>query len=360
MRHGRPIVPRIALSTLALVATLAKPTDSAGAQARAGGVAAPADTALSRLQEQIAALAAAFDGDVGVAAIHVESGRGVAAAGDRPFFLASVYKLPIAVALLRRVDGGTVTLSDSVRLDPWDYRIGRATLAPNRPGGAGMYTVARLLKAMVTDSDNTASDALLTLAGGPRAVTDTLGALGLEGIRIDRPEGETLFEFYGLPDSVPAVDRTPARVSALVQSSSSEANADAIARFAAEPKDAASALALAELLDRLWRGELLSATATRLVLARLRNSAIETRIVAGVPPGTPVWHKTGTYGPAAIHDTGIVELPDGTHLALAVLVRQSRRDTEAAERAIAAITRVAYEFWSVPTLSPRGGSDSEE
>ena len=301
---------------------------------------------MSRLQEQIAALAAAFDGDVGVAAIHVESGRGVAASGDRPFFLASVYKLPIAVALLRRVEAGTLALSDSVRLDPWDFRIGRSTLAPNRPGGAGTYSVERLLDAMVTDSDNTASDAILALAGGPRAVTDTLAALALDGIRIDRPEGETLFEFYGLPDSIPAVNRTPARVSALVRASSSAANAAAVARFAAEPRDAASALALAELIDRLWRGELLPATATRLLLERLRNSAIETRIVAGVPPGTPVWHKTGTYGPAAVHDAGIIELPDGTHLVLVVLVRQPRRDTEAAERAIVAITKAAWDFWA--------------
>lgn len=360
MRHGRPITARIALSTLTLVVTLGLSPDPARAQARASAVAAPADTALSRLQEQIAALAAAFDGDVGVAAIHVESGRGVAATGDRPFFLASVYKLPIAVALLRRVEAGSLALSDSVRLDPWDYRIGRSTLAPNRPSGAGTYTVAGLLEAMVSDSDNTASDAILALAGGPRAVTDTLAALGLDGIRIDRSEGETLFEFYGVPDSVPAADRIPARVSALVRASSPEANADAVARFAAEPKDAASALDMAELLDRLWRGELLDASGTRLLLDRLRNSAIETRIVAGVPPGTPVWHKTGTYGPAATHDAGIVALPDGTHLIVVVLARQPRRDTEAAERAIATITRTAYEFWSVPTLSREGGSDSEE
>jgi beta-lactamase class A len=355
MRHGRPNTARIALSTLALVATLGFSPEPAGAQGRARVAAAPSDSALSGLQRRIAALAAAFDGDVGVAALHVESGRGVAAAGDRPFFLASVYKLPIAVALLRRVEAGSLALSDSVRLAPWDFRIGRATLEPNRPGGAGTYTLTRLLDAMLTDSDNTASDALLALAGGPRAVTDTLSALGLDGIRIDRSEGETLFEFYGLPDSVPVDDRTPARVSALVRASPREANADAVAQFAAEPGDAASALALAELLDRLWRGELLSATGTRLLLDRLRNSAIETRIVAGVPPGTAVWHKTGTYGPAATHDAGIVELPDGTHLALAILVRQPKRDTGAAERAIAAITRAAWDVWADPPgLDPAG------
>jgi beta-lactamase class A len=308
--------------------------------------AAPADTTLHPLQREIAALAAELEGDVGAAVLHLETGLGAATRGDDPFFLASVYKLPIAVALLRRVDAGTVSLGDTVRLEPWDFRIGRATLAPNEPDGGGAYTVARLLEAQVRDSDNTASDAVLRLAGGPRAVTDTLRALGLDGIRIDRGEGETLIEFYGIGDSFPEEERTPDRLSARVQNSSAETRALSVERFARTPGDAGSALALAELLDRLWRGELLAPASTRLVLDHLRNGWIDTRIVAGVPTGTPVWHKTGTYGEAAIHDAGIAELPDGTHLIVVVLTRQPRRDTEAAERTIAAIARAGWEFWA--------------
>ena len=241
-----------------------------------------------------------------------------------------------------------MALGDTVRLDPWDFRIGRSTLAPNQPGGGGAYTVARLLDAQVRDSDNSASDALLRLAGGPRAVTDTLRALRLDGIRIDRDEGETVLEFYGIDDAFPERERTPDRVSARVQSSAPEARALSVERFARSPEDAGTPLALAELLDRLWRGELLSPASTELVLGHLRNGWIDTRIVAGLPPGTPVWHKTGTYGEAATHDAGIVELPDGTHLIVVVLTRQPRRDTEAAERTIAAIARAAWEFWVVP------------
>ncbi|HJU86342.1 MAG TPA: serine hydrolase, partial [Gemmatimonadota bacterium] len=85
---------------------------------------------------------------------------------------------------------------------------------------------------------------------------------------------------------------------------------------------------------------------TGLVLDHLRNGWIDTRIVAGLPPGTPVWHRTGTYGEAAIHDAGIAALPDGTHLIVVVLTRQPRRDTEAAERTIAAIARAAWDFWA--------------
>lgn len=307
---------------------------------------APADTTLPSLQARIAAIAAALDGEVGAAAIHLESGVGVATGGDEPFFLASVYKIPIAVALLRRVDAGTVALGDTVRLEPWDFRVGRATLSPNAPGGRGAFTVGELLRAMIADSDNSASDAVLARAGGPSAVTDTLRALGLGGIGIDRTELGTVLEFYGITDPLPDHELTPGRVAALVQASRPADQRAALARFAAEPRDAASALAVAELLDRLWRGELLSARSTGLLLRHLEGGWIDTRLPAGVPPGTRVWHKTGSYAAAATHDAGIVELPDGTHLVVVVLVRQPRRDTDAADRTIAAITRAAWEFWA--------------
>lgn len=306
----------------------------------------PADTALTRLQADIAALLERFDGEAGVAAVHVESGRGIAASGERPFFLASVYKLPIAIALLRRVEAGTIALSDSVRLEPWDFRLGRATLAPNRPGGAGAYTVARLLESALRDSDNSASDALLALAGGPAAIVDTLRALGLDGIGIHRSEGEFLLDYYGLPDSLPIEERTPARVTSLLQAVPAPVRESARQRFASDVRDAASALSLAELLERLWRGELLSPAGTRRLLGHLRHGWIDTRLVAGLPSGTPIWHKTGSWREAATHDAGIVELPDGTHLVLVVLVRQPRPDGAAAERLIADVARTAWRFWT--------------
>ena len=318
---------------------------------------APADTTLASLQAEIARLAEEVDGEVGAAVIHLESGRGVATHGDARFFLASVYKLPIAIALLRHVDAGSIGLGDTIRLEPWDFRLGRATLAPNDPQGGGAYTVEELLASTISDSDNSASDALLRIAGGAAAVTDTLRTLGIDGIRIDRGEGQSLLEYYGIGDSFPETERTPARVRARLEASPPAARAAAQARFAAGSKDTGSALAVAEVLERLWRGELLSPASTRLLLDKLRDGWIVTRIVAGLPPGTPVWHKTGSYGAVATHDAGIVEIPDGTHLAIVVLVRQDTRDEAAAERAIAAITRAAWEFWAVPTLPAEGRSD---
>jgi beta-lactamase class A len=170
--------------------------------------------------------------------------------------------------------------------------------------------------------------------------------MGIPDIRIDRSEAETLLEFYGIEKALPEEERTPARLTAQVRASTAATQRAAAERFAATPQDAGTALAVAELLDSLWRGELLSPASTRLLLTHLRNSAIDTRILAGVPPGTPVWHKTGSYAAAATHDAGIVELPDRTHFVVVVLVRQPARDTEAAERLIAAVAREAWEFWA--------------
>ena len=90
------------------------------------------------------------------------------------------------------------------------------------------------------------------------------------------------------------------------------------------------------------------------------NRWIDTRLVAGLPAHTPIWHKTGSWREVATHDAGIVQLPDGTHLVLVVLVRQQRPDERAAERLIADVARAAWGFWAVPTFPVEGRSDSPE
>jgi beta-lactamase class A len=68
------------------------------------------------------------------------------------------------------------------------------------------------------------------------------------------------------------------------------------------------------------------------------------RIVAGLPAGTRVAHKTGTWGRAAMNDVGIITLPGGRgHLALAVFIRNLTVPDSVNARVIAAITRAVWE-----------------
>jgi len=67
-----------------------------------------------------------------------------------------------------------------------------------------------------------------------------------------------------------------------------------------------------------------------------------------LPAGTVVAHKTGTSGTekritAATNDIGIITLPDGRHLAIAVFLSESPADLATRERVIAEIAKAAYE-----------------
>ncbi|MGZ6987814.1 MAG: serine hydrolase, partial [Thermoanaerobaculia bacterium] len=92
--------------------------------------------------------------------------------------------------------------------------------------------------------------------------------------------------------------------------------------------------------------ELLTRPSTdRIVDAMRRCETGDRRLRAGLPKGTDVFDKTGTVGRCS-NDAGIVRLPDGTHLALAVFARGGR-DAAARDEAIA---RVASAAWRAFTM----------
>lgn len=240
---------------------------------------------------------------LGVSAIHVESGRREEYNAGVRFAMASTYKLPIAVAALRAAEQGTVALEAKVTIGKADLRRGMGN-----PLGAGTYTLRELLVAMLQESDNSATDAVFRVLGGPPAVRTALAALGIQGIDVSRTEGEIF--------------------------------ADVSARRArpGDVRDTASPEAMARLLVRLQEGKLLGPDATATLLGWMRGCRTgAARIRAGVPRGTEVANKTGTME-AFAGDVGLVTLPDGTHLALAVYVKGGRDR----EKAIEKVARTAW------------------
>jgi len=103
-----------------------------------------------------------------------------------------------------------------------------------------------------------------------------------------------------------------------------------------------------ELLRRLGDHSPLTAEHTQLLLGWLKDSPTGAhRMKAGLPAGTVLMHKTGTSGvrdgmAAATNDIGLVELPDGRRLALAVFVTDSQADDTTREAVMARIARAAY------------------
>ncbi|HUP18702.1 MAG TPA: serine hydrolase [Gemmatimonadota bacterium] len=278
-------------------------------------------------------------GVLGVAGIHIESGRRIEWNGSELFPMASVVKLPIALAVLERVDAGRLALSDTIRIAPQEVRPGRSLQ------GAGPVTVSRLLELMLRESDNTAADALFAVIGGPGPVRDRLAALGVDGIDVSRTEGRMLSDWAGLPPPPVGRDWSGTEFYRLLDGVPPAARRRAAATWAADPRDAATPVGMADLLARVHEGAGLSAAGRRLLIGHMRRSYGDTRIPGLLPANTPAARKSGTVG-ATTNDVGIVSLPDGTHLALAVFIKSSDRPLAERERAIAGVSRALYDHFT--------------
>jgi hypothetical protein len=55
---------------------------------------------------------------------------------------------------------------------------------------------------------------------------------------------------------------------------------------------------------------------------------------------------------AATNDIGIITLPDGRHLAVAVFLTDSRSDDAARDKTIARVARAAWETWVATSVRP--------
>jgi beta-lactamase class A len=248
---------------------------------------------------------------VGVSVLHLESGRRASHRGGERFQMASVFKVPVAVAVLDAVEKGTVRLDQEVEIRASD----RMEVGPlYDEWKAGMrVTVARMLDAMLVDSDNTAADVLVALVGGPSSVEKALVGRGVTGVRVSLDE-------KGLGAAM-------------------KKDLDAIEHG---KQNGTSPDAMAAFLARLFKGELLSKPSTDRILDSMRRCATSAkRFRAGLPKGTELFDKTGTMRLSA-NDAGIVTLPDGTHLALVVFVRGGQ-DAAARDAAIASVAKAAWE-----------------
>jgi beta-lactamase class A len=268
-----------------------------------------------QLRERMEEIARETGGPVGAAAVIIEGGRVVSFNGERRFPMQSVYKLPIGMAVLREVDSGRLRLTQKVNVRREDLVPERlhSPLRDNNPQG-GEFTLRELIRLMIAESDGTASDVLLGLAGGPEKVNAYLRGLGVEGMNVETTE------------------RAMAQGDEQVQY-----------RNSATPES------MLVLLRALQEGRGLSRASRNLLLDfMLRSTPGPRRLKGMLPAGTPVAHKTGTSNTIegvtrATNDVGLVTLPDGRHMAVAVFVSDTRTDADVREGVIARIARAAWD-----------------
>jgi beta-lactamase class A len=258
--------------------------------------------------------------------------------------MASAFKLPVAVQLLTRVDRREIRLDSMVTIQPGDLHPGSGTLSELFDDPGVVLSVRNLLELMLLISDNSATDVVLRVAGGPARVTERMRALGVEGVRVDRPTVRLIGDWIGV--RLASDDVSPEQWRELVRATADSTRRTAAEAFDSDPRDTSTPEGMMLLLTKVWRGEALSPQSTTLLLDILRRVSTGTERLKGMlPPGTVVRHKTGTIG-GTTNDVGIIELPDGGgNVAIAVYVKGSKNEIPVRERAIAQIARAAYDYF---------------
>src|SRR5262249_6879939 len=309
------------------------------------------------LEARLRTLATGIPARCGIVAKRLGNGAVARVNPDARIPLLSVVKLPVAIVVLDGVDRGRWSLDTPITLLGRDMHP-RGELGDRFPRGGGPVTLYRLLKLMITRSENSAADALTRLVGGPSAVTEWLERHDIRDLRVDRNERDLGNDWYGLAagadtmGSAEEIRELRAQVPQAVHDSAAQA-------MLLDPRDTGTAEACVQLLERLWQGDLLSATMTdtlRSLLARCETAP--DRLPGLLPKGTPVAHKTGTGGTSggvtvAVNDIGVMRLPNGDDVAIAVLIGEPRGSIPRAERLIARVARTVFDAWSAADSAGR-------
>jgi beta-lactamase class A len=303
---------------------------------------AAADTA--PLQAEIAHISQGIDGVVGVAAWRLDGhGPRVLVNADQRYPMASTFKVPIAGTVLAQVDGGRLKLDQLVPIDP-NMMVESEGLAETFHHPGVSVSVENLLELMLTVSDNTATDTLEKLVGGPAVVTQWVRSQGVTGLRVDRDTAGLIRDFYGLPPgpSFPASLEAGLKANPKLEDKSDDPDP----KFDNDPQDTSTPTAMAQLLERIYTGKALSPSSTKLLREiQERNTTGKARIRARLPEGTVVAEKTGTIG-GSVNNVGVITLPgDAGKLIVAIFIKQSSKPFEDRERVIADIARALYDYY---------------
>jgi beta-lactamase class A len=312
----------------------------------AGAQASPAPAAPAKLESAFALLARQTDGTVGAAVQRIGGGPVYTLNAGQTFPMASTFKIAVAGAVLARIDKGDFKLDTMVTVDPavWVQSAGIAEQMKH-PGVA--LSVHNLLELMLTRSDNTATDVMVTQAGGPAAVTAWLRKVGVtSGQRIDADTARLIYRALGITPG-PGTFRENIDRAFAADPSKRDMDQKRLPNvpFNNDPRDASTPEAMVQLLAAIQSGKALSASSTKALIEIMERCITgEKRLKGLLPQNTVVAHKTGTLMSIA-NDVGIVTMPDGSKFAIAVFVKSDTKGVDTQERVIAEIARTAYDHY---------------
>lgn len=254
---------------------------------------ASAPAAFSQLRAAIERRISAVPGaEVGVWLRDLRTGDTLAVNATTRFHAASTMKVPVMIELFRRHDAGDLRLDSAIALrneftsivdgSPYSLNAGDDSDSSLYAKVGQRVTLRELNERMITRSSNLATNAVIELLGAGR-VDATARALGATTMQVRRGVEDTKAFNAGLNNTTSARD-------------------------------------LGVLMTALAQDKAASPASCDAMRAILRRQEFNDEIPAGLPPGTPVAHKTG-WITATTHDAAIIYPPGRPPYVLVVLTR---------------------------------------
>jgi len=270
-----------------------------------------------KLRSVISQISDSSRAHVGVYIRLLETGDTISYHDGEHYVMQSMFKFPIAIRVLNQIDAGKLRLDQQVFLKKEDLRKTVSALYDKYPTGEVSVSIEEMLTDMVTLSDNNACDILLRLLGGPLPVENYIKSLGVKDIqiRVNELEMHANWKFQYLNWCTPS--------------------------------------AQVKLLQLVFDQKALSVTNNELLRKLMRETYVTpNRIRYLLPIGTIVEHRSGTSGTndkglsPATNDIATISLPNGKHLAIAVLLTDSYESDAKRDMIIAKIAKAAYDEFS--------------
>ena len=277
----------------------------------------PAVPPIQRLQRQIEQITRSVNATWGIYIKSLETNEEIAIDADRQMETMSTIKIPLMVEVLEQVKAGRFSLQDKYTLAKSDIEPGTGTIQRLDPGA--VMTVKDLLTMMIIVSDNTATEVLYRMVGGPDPVNRRMQALGLQQTRAMNP---------------PSV-----WFPALRSASSTEA----FYRDAKTPFGLSTPREMGRLLELMERGTLVDKPSSDLMLQIMRGQVYRTRIPRYLT-GYRIPHKTGDFLPYVGNDVGVLEAQDRA-IVLSVFTGNHFGSGEMLENAIGLVAKAVGDYF---------------
>jgi beta-lactamase class A len=258
-----------------------------------------------RVEQQLEEARQKVEDYPGVAGVYVRDLEGDYGYGIRPdeqFFSASIIKIPVMVAVYRKVDEGELSFSQMVEIKEQDWAAGAGWLQWERAGTK--QTVGDLLLLMMNQSDNVATNALTRMVGGPDHVNEVARSLGAENTLLYQ-------KLSSERAAVPGLDNRTT------------------------PRD------MAAMLQKIADGEAASEKSCRYMIDLMDLNELDWWLDAGLPPDVYAANKAGWLY-QVYDDVGIVKAGDRPYV-VAILSKYGTEDVDVGRVMIEELSRDVWE-----------------